>query len=164
MSISAAVDSLQKETQYYWRVDAVTKDNGTIQGPLWSFSTGSLANVTVTDNAASLADLSNGQDKDADAERALAIKWNLTDANAKAYHIYISVDGGAYQYLGQAASSPDTYYEWKSGFQKFQNPAFLSGPQFGHKYAFMVYVLTASGSPVYTGPYANTGPVEFLSN
>ncbi|MEW6234510.1 MAG: serine hydrolase domain-containing protein [Candidatus Omnitrophota bacterium] len=162
--LSAAVDSLQKETQYYWRVDAVTKNNGTIQGPLWSFSTGSTANVTVADNAASLVDLSNSQDKDADAERALAVKWNLTDADAKAYHVYVSVDGGAYQYLGQAASTSDTYYEWKSGYQKFQNPTFQNGPQFGHKYAFKVYVLTASGSPVYSGPYANTGPVEFLSN
>jgi hypothetical protein len=36
-----SVEGLQENTTYYWRVDTVSLTQGTVQGPVWTFQTGS---------------------------------------------------------------------------------------------------------------------------
>jgi subtilisin family serine protease len=117
--------------------------------------------VIVTDDLSSYTDVSNGQDFDHETDRSLVIRWNFDATNVSDYHVYVKVDDGQFQFLGRPGNAEANDYEWKAG-QRFLNAPFGNGPEFGHRYAFSVYVITASGTPRFYGPFLTAGNVEFL--
>lgn len=122
--------------------------------------------LTVTDDATTTADLSNGFDADPVDNRNLAIRWNVdpTDidfSNIQDFHIYVQTDkAGNYTYLGRTGNSNATYFLWTQG-SFYTSRAFLNGPQFGHAYSFRLYIIKKSGTPSAYGPGSSLGPVEF---
>ncbi|HOJ61542.1 MAG TPA: hypothetical protein PK878_14765 [bacterium] len=71
--------------------------------------------VWVTDNLQSTQNLVGGTDEDVDSERALAVRWYLDDRDCQSYHVYASVDGGAFQYLCRTVDKTENKIEWKAG-------------------------------------------------
>lgn len=117
--------------------------------------------VWVTDDAQSHENLSGGADGDGEADRALAVRWYVGETGIATYHIYVSVDGGPFEYLVHTGTGAANHWEWNADGTRFINPAFADGPQFGHSYAFRIYAVAASGEPPFHGPYTAAGPVQF---
>ncbi|MEW6237626.1 MAG: hypothetical protein AB1656_19760 [Candidatus Omnitrophota bacterium] len=122
--------------------------------------------ITITDSIATTEDLSNGQDRDYESDRSLAIRWTFdsTDIDLTQvtnFHAYVRINSqGVYRYLGQTGSGTAAYLEWKPGNALIAS-AFRSGPQFDIAYEFRVYAVKSSAPPIY-GPLENAGPVLFL--
>lgn len=124
--------------------------------------------VIVTDATGSTADLSGGQDADADNDRALLIDWNITYSQTISdFHIYVRINGsGDFQYLGRTANGSVTELEWRADAANL-NSTFAAGPQFNTSYQFAIFAITESGSPAFIGdftnPTTNSAPVELIS-
>ncbi len=124
--------------------------------------------ITVEDNPATTEDMSNGQDYDSRFNRQLTVSWNLDSGSADSdeiadFHVYVSINGGSYLFLGRPGNSVATQLNWSAGGAgAIFNPMFLAGPQFGNTYTFRVYAITASGTPLFYGPFVNAGPVEYF--
>ncbi|MFB3786940.1 MAG: Hcp family type VI secretion system effector [bacterium] len=90
---------------------------------------------------------STGSDTDAPESRALQIAWNFDADPAEVfdYHVYISVNGGKFEYLGQTFSGKINYYWWTPNQEFKINPAYAAGPQNGNIYQFRVYLLPFAG-------------------
>ena len=63
----------------------------------------------ITDDLFHTIDLSNSEDHDSFLERALAIKFNPGTDDLNNIHIYCSVDGGEYEFMGQTGAE-NLYY------------------------------------------------------
>ncbi|MFB3786306.1 MAG: sorbosone dehydrogenase family protein [bacterium] len=123
-----------------------------------------LDTVRVTDDPASFDDLSGGVDRDAEANRSLVIRWNHGLADAADTHVYVIMDSQVpARYLGRTGNGNDTVWEWRAGEPR-TGPEFVEGPQFGHSYQFLIFILTAGGSPPFYRPYSTAGPVEYQSS
>ena len=61
------------------------------------------------------------------------------------YHVYISVNGGKFEYLGQTFSGKINYFWWTPKQEFKTNPAYAGGPQSGNIYQFRVYLLPFAG-------------------
>ncbi|RJP22368.1 MAG: formylglycine-generating enzyme family protein [Candidatus Omnitrophota bacterium] len=91
---------------------------------------------------------SNGVDNDRKESRAIQIAWNFgrDESTVNEYHVLVSVDGGAYQFLGQTYDGRINYYLWNDKNEFKTDPVFTNGPQDGHTYQFMVYLSPLSGN------------------
>ncbi|HQH71571.1 MAG TPA: hypothetical protein PK360_05780, partial [bacterium] len=89
-----------------------------------------------------------GFDIDGADWRALQIAWNFgaDPATVNDYHVYVSIDNQAYQYLGQTGSGAINYFWWSSIAQYKMNPQYRGGPEGGHTYRFIIYLLPVEGS------------------
>ena len=123
--------------------------------------------VTVTDTQLSYIDLSNGTDEDPAEDRQLVIRWtsNRRDPNVEYFGVYVSVNYGMWQYLGQTDSADATYFEWGL-YSPLTEGDFIFGPLFGRSYQFAVYALLLHPPPgtdsrLY-GTFENAGPVAFV--
>lgn len=79
---------------------------------------------------------------------ALQIAWNFgVDPNTvNEYHLYLSVDGGDFEFLGQTLSGLINYFWWTKNNEFRTNPKFSSGPESGHQYRFRVFLIPIEGS------------------
>ncbi|MFB3788397.1 MAG: hypothetical protein ACE15F_18715 [bacterium] len=89
----------------------------------------------------------SGTDRDRADWRALQTAWNFGDdpSTVNDYHVYVSIDGGAYQYLGQTGSGAINYFWWSPVVQYKMNPQYRGGPEGGHTYQFTIYQLPVDG-------------------
>jgi hypothetical protein len=97
---------------------------------------------------------------------SLVVYWNLNfpeiqPEDIKDIHVYVQVDGepladlyafNGFHFLGRTGSGDAVSFEWKAGDGAMSAP-FVSGPQEGHTYEFVLYALTQSGTPLFFGPY-----------
>ncbi|RJP26520.1 MAG: hypothetical protein C4527_15280 [Candidatus Omnitrophota bacterium] len=92
--------------------------------------------------------LGEGYDVDDPSWNALQIVWNF-DVDPRTvldYHVFVSVDGGNFVFLGQTQSGFINYFWW-TPLQLFKTDrAFTAGPQDGHTYQFLVILLPLSGN------------------
>lgn len=116
--------------------------------------------VIVTDNLASWADLSNNVAYASPNYRALVIRWNIQEANIRDFHLYVSVNGGAPNYLGRSGDGSASTFEWSVGAERYIAPGFADGPQFGDTYRFHIYAICEGQPPL--GPFRTLGPVQFV--
>jgi len=88
-----------------------------------------------------------GFDTDRPDWRALQIAWNfgVDSSTVNDYHVYVSIDNGVYQYLGQTGSGDINYFWWSSLSEYKMNPQFRTGPEDGHSYRFIIYLLPIEG-------------------
>lgn len=121
-----------------------------------------MGEVWITDTPGSTLNLAGGVDEDPEDARSLTVHWNVDATDLANCHIYVSADGGPYEYLYHTGDAGTTLFEWKAGAMLYQNPALQGGPRFGHSYAFAVYALTQSGDPRVRGPYKTNGAVMFV--
>ena len=122
--------------------------------------------ITVTDDLASLVDLTGGQDADPASNRQLVIRWNPDDtdfdpSDIQDYHIYVMVNNAAPAFLVRTGSGAADAFEWIAGAARVNTP-FAGGPEFNNSYQFMVFAMTASGTPRMYGPLNEAGAVTFL--
>lgn len=75
--------------------------------------------------------------------------------------MYVRVNDQAYKYLGTTQNADSTYLEWKTTKSKAFSAPFRTGPQFGALYQFKVYALTKNRPPLFYGPFAMFGPVQY---
>ncbi len=116
--------------------------------------------VIVTDAPDTFEDLSGLKDYDADDQRALVIRWNVTLPDIEDYHVYVLVDSQLpYKYLTRTRSGNVTHLIWKANAGNVMGE-FSDGPQFGHTYEFIVFAIRDQRV---AGRFANKGAVEFLS-
>lgn len=107
--------------------------------------------VAVSDDILGLDNIaptgSTGSDTDTPGSRALQIAWNfdVEPADVFDYHVYISVNGGKFEYLGQTFSGKINYFWWTPNQEFKTNPAYAGGPQSGNIYQFRVYLLPFAG-------------------
>ncbi len=124
--------------------------------------------VTVMDTLLSNTDLSNDMDRDNSQYRSLTIQWDFSQdetvnqEDISDIHIYVSVNGDEFTYLGRTADGSVTHYEWRQGASNVIR-TFWNGPEYDSTYRFRVYALTVSGTPFVYGPFENAGPVQFES-
>lgn len=89
---------------------------------------------------------SNGMDTDEPHSRALRIAWNFgEDAPALDYHLFVGLDGGPAQFLGQTHDGSIPYFLWSPAGRFHTAPAFADGPQDGRRYHFRVVALLENG-------------------
>ena len=122
-----------------------------------------LNTVIVTDDITSSDDLSGGIDEDGESERCLVIRWNLAYEDIRDTHVYVSIDGGQYNYLGRTGNPSERHLEWKEGTTATLKQQYLDGPEYGHCYSFAVYVITQSGVPHHYGPVQTKGEVQYVA-
>ncbi len=126
--------------------------------------------VGVSDNSYTSSDLSGSTDYDAPSQKSLTIRWNIgatigiDPGKVADIHVYVSVDQSDFTYLGRTNNGSAQSFSWTSPGSSFVSPAFRAGPQFGHSYRFMVYVIMSEGElPRVYGPYQQTGSVAYRS-
>jgi carboxypeptidase-like protein len=123
--------------------------------------------VIITDDIASMTDLSNGQDYDNMNDRALVIRWNYAQTGINPndlsdVHVYVRVNqSGVYRYLCRTADGSVEYLEWKDSSPGL-SPSFQHGPVFNKTYEFKIYCITKTGIPIFYGPFKPQGSVQFL--
>ena len=86
-------------------------------------------------------------------DRNIVLRWRFDRTDIMDYHLAVQVDGGSAQYLGRPGRGDVDYYEWKAG-QRWLSPKFADGPEDGHSYRFLIWVLPMEGPffpPVFTG-------------
>jgi len=90
---------------------------------------------------------STGSDVDPPSSRAIQIAWNFgrDPASVNDYHVLVSVDGGAFDFLGQTYTGRINYFRWSPQNTFRTNTSYANGPQDGHTYQFMVALLPLSG-------------------
>ena len=115
----------------------------------------------VTDHSASFTDLSGGSDEDTKNNRCLTIRWRYDWIQALDYHIYVRIDGNKPQYLGRPGHGSLDSFDWRPGQLWISDPNLKDGPQFGHTYAFDVYIMDTSGK--FHGPYRTVDAVRYTS-
>ncbi len=100
-----------------------------------------------------------GSDVDDPNWNALQIVWNfgVDPSTVLEYHVFVRVDQGDFQFLGQTQSGDINYFWWTPLNLFKTNKIFSDGPQDGHTYQFMVIMMPLSG------PRMNfkTGQVEY---
>ncbi len=108
-------------------------------------------NVIVTDDILGWINLAHplrqGEDIDPPEWNALQIMWNfdVDPATVLEYHVFVSVDGGQFQFLGQTQSG-DINYFWWTPLQLFKTEkAFVGGPEGGHTYQFHIVLRPLTG-------------------
>ncbi len=89
-----------------------------------------------------------GSDVDQENSRAIQIAWNFGRdvSTVNEYHIFVSVDGQAFEYLGQTFDGSINYFWWANNRAFRTNPDYADGPQDGHSYQFRVFLSPLSGS------------------
>ncbi len=105
--------------------------------------------VVVTDHLQSTEKLNGGYDIDVAHDRALAVRWNYSKSDAANFHIYVKIDNGFPQFLGQTKSGSVYYFEWRIG-NPFLTDSFVDGPQYKKLYKFLVYAITSDGAYLLT--------------
>lgn len=101
----------------------------------------------VTDDLQSTQNLLGSVDRDIEANRALAIRWNFLETGITDFHLYVQVNGGPNTYLGRTGRGDVAFYEWRKG-SLYLNEPFQEGPQFGDSYRFVVFGLLPGRPPV----------------
>lgn len=97
--------------------------------------------VMVTDDLYSAEDLVGKYDQDDPEQRALTIRWNMTNVEVEDYHIWVLVNNSQPAlYLGRTGDGDATYFEWEQNAQLLST-AFAEGPEFGNSYLFTVHGL-----------------------
>ena len=117
----------------------------------------------VTDDLASMADLSGSGDIDPPNARALVVRWNFGSGPAPDYHVYVLDDqAGILEYLGRTGDGVTTYLLWEDNAKnKNLAPAYRKGPQSGHSYLFYVFALSGNKSKPVSGSLVTSAPVLF---
>lgn len=89
----------------------------------------------------------SGVDTDNAATRALEIAWNFGAAagSVRDYHVWVSVDGGEFTFLGQTYDGNMNYFLWSPANDFSTHANFTGGPQNGHTYQFKVIQIPFSG-------------------
>ena len=122
-------------------------------------------------------DLAAAADEDPPDHRQLVIQWFIPDRVGDAvdgafmdFHVWVQVDGQEKQYLGRTGSGSVNRLVWQEGAADL-NPAFANGPEFDHRYEFIVFGIPqgwnakkAQEHPEMETPqpYYTRGPVRFL--
>ena len=88
-----------------------------------------------------------GSDTDSSDWRAIQIAWNFgaDPDTVNEYHVYVSVDGGNFELLGQTLSGTINYFWWTSTEEFRTNSTYADGPQGGHTYQFKIFLLPFEG-------------------
>ncbi len=117
----------------------------------------------VTDDLASMADLSGSGDIDPPNARALVVRWNFGSVPAQDYHVYVLDDqAGILEYLGRTGDGVTTYLLWEDNAKnKNLAPAYRKGPQSGHSYLFYVFALSGNAAKPVSGSLVTSAPVLF---
>lgn len=102
--------------------------------------------IFVTDDLQTQENLIGGFDTDIPEVKALAVRWKFKKTGFTGYHIYVSKDGGADEFL-EAIPADTFYYLWKN-------------PEFDHSYSFKIWGLSGSGNQL----LESAGAVLFLSD
>jgi hypothetical protein len=84
-----------------------------------------------------------GSDVDSADWRAVQIAWNfgVSGDDVSDYQIYVSVDNGAFEYLGHTSTGKMNYFWWTPNKLFDTTAKFITGPQGGHSYKFSVAML-----------------------
>lgn len=98
--------------------------------------------IVVADDEFQENDLGGGIDEDPPDRKEIVIYWNFGEAFYSDYHIYVSVDGSEFFFLGRSGNGEARRFIWKSE-RKGLSPEFRSGPQFGRQYRFRVFGVSA---------------------
>ncbi len=117
--------------------------------------------VVVSDSSDVFTDLSNSEDRDAEGEQELVIRWNLMLEEVNDYHIYVAIDDEKPVFLGKTNTGDVDYFIWREDAAGV-NPSLKEGPAFGHQYRFIVYGIVSLEPRNVHGPFQSTGAVEFL--
>ncbi|PIR92983.1 hypothetical protein COT99_03295 [Candidatus Falkowbacteria bacterium CG10_big_fil_rev_8_21_14_0_10_43_10] len=120
--------------------------------------------VSVMDNTTTALNI--GGQTDYDDLPDLDIRWQLekgSPANIKNIVVYVSINGGTYQALGQTFVGSASHLVWRNVPDNIALYLdFRGGPQFGKSYQFLVYFYTDTGASY--GPFYNSGSVKILAN
>lgn len=90
---------------------------------------------------------SSGVDMDNAGTRALQIVWNfgVPAGSVRDYHVWVSVDGAEYKFLGQTYDGGINYFLWSPANEFSTHADFASGPLNGHTYQFKIIQMPFSG-------------------
>ena len=105
--------------------------------------------VIVTDDMQSKDDLCGKFDADDLSNKSLAVRWNFERPWAEIFHVYVSRDGGQYQFI-EGVPVGQGYYLW-------------TNPEYGHRYQFMIYCLKYKGMGDSESIFTK-GAVYYISN
>lgn len=155
--------------RYSFAVYALTNSGSPLfYGPL--SNDGSInykSSIVVTDDLNCYDDLCGRWDEDREGERILVVRWPLDPeaidlSDLKDFHIYVKArDASQYAYVGRTADPTADSFEWRAGTPHLA-PDFMNGPVFGESYEFRLYALTYSMNPLFYGPFACGGRVEYI--
>ncbi|PIR93137.1 hypothetical protein COT99_02445 [Candidatus Falkowbacteria bacterium CG10_big_fil_rev_8_21_14_0_10_43_10] len=120
--------------------------------------------VVVTDNLLSAENIVGATDTDVSGEEDLTIWYSMPHPDTKGVHVYVSVDNDDFVYLGrnERQGGSGNFY-WSVNSSEIIAPAFRSGPEAGHDYAFRIFAFSESGDPLIYGPFTTAGAVSLLS-
>ncbi len=90
----------------------------------------------------------SGLDYDDSSARGIQIAWNfgIDSSTISEYHVYVKVNDGDYEFLGQTLSSQITYFLWTPNGEFRTNEKFAEGPMDSHIYQFRINPLALNGS------------------
>ncbi len=92
--------------------------------------------IVVTDDLYSVENLVGGVDDDTSSDRALTIRWGLSEPDVTDFHLYVNVNGADDIYLGRTGTGSRLYFDWREGAAGI-DPAFRDGPQFNTVYQLL---------------------------
>ncbi|MEW6237086.1 MAG: right-handed parallel beta-helix repeat-containing protein [Candidatus Omnitrophota bacterium] len=98
-----------------------------------------------------MEDLSGRFDQDESDDRCLAIWWNYPSAITSSIDLYVSVNGGGYEFMCRMAGTKIGVFEWREGNPLFTpNNVYKNGPVFGNTYRFSIRPLYAPQGHLYS--------------
>lgn len=101
--------------------------------------------MLVTDDMFDFEDLSGKTDTDSADQKALFIRWNVGSGEYWNYHVFVSVNGGEYEFAGQTSGNDVNYFRWSDVHLFDTKGVYTAGPQSGNTYQFRIFGLTGSG-------------------
>lgn len=115
--------------------------------------------------AAAVLDRRDPGGRSAESAGAIEIRWVYDETRTDGFaladtHVYVSPDGGGFEYLGRSGGPGASDFIWRRGCDPNTAEAFRGGPVPGRKYRFAIYhILTGNGAAEKI-----IGPVECAEN
>jgi len=116
--------------------------------------------IRIADDEESTGGFRDGSDEDWPDRREIVIRWNFGDEPFRDFHVYVSVDGGDYTFLGRAGGRDVRQLVWKPD-GRLLAPAFQQGPEFGHLYRFRIYGIPRDDSEGKPKILSSEGTIEY---
>ena len=88
-----------------------------------------------------------GSDVDSEASRAIQLAWNfgVDPSTVNEYHVFVSVNGNDFEFLGQTQSSATNYFWWTPNNEFRTASAYRNGPEGDNSYQFQIVLVPITG-------------------
>ena len=89
-----------------------------------------------------------GSDVDSEASRAIQLAWNfgVDPSTVNEYHVFVSVNGNDFEFLGQTQSSATNYFWWTPNNEFRTASAYRNGPEGDNSYQFQIVLVPITGN------------------